>query len=301
VAAAAGYPTPATVAATALCMAGVVPPRSVPAGVGHRGAEGAAVENSLPALAAGAAAVGAVETDVTLSAEGTAWLFHDDTLDAMANATGPACAATDDALRRVAVHGGAAYGLAGVTAPLARLTPALTAGGDRVEWMLDIKTCRWPGGLPPGVALPPGVTVDDAPAGDGCVACVALIEAVAGSLAAAHVSTDRVVFTSTQASALGAVRHRWPTAAAVLSRDVKVAWWRRGALEAEFAPWTGGALEWRLVVARPDVVASINARGGRVYGWTVRGDGAWRGVACGGAGWGITSYPERVAAWRAGK
>jgi len=260
------------------------------------------VENSLPALAAGAAAVGSVETDVTLSAEGTAWLFHDDTLDAMAaNGAGPACAATDAALRRVAVHGGAAFGLAGVTAPLAELTPALAAGGDAVEWMLDIKTCRWPRGLPPGVALPPGVTVDDAPAGDGCVACGPLVEAVAGSLAAANVSTDRVVFTSTQASALGAVRHRWPTAAAVLSRDAKVAWWRRRTLEAEFAPWTGGALEWRLVVARPDVVASINARGGRVYGWTVRSDGAWRGVACGGAGWGITSYPERVAAWRAGK
>lgn len=298
-----GYPTPAAAATTALCMAGLAAPRTHPAAVGHRGAEGAAPENTLPALAAGAAAVGAVEADVTLSADGTAWLYHDERLDSHSNGTGRPCASADAALAAVAVAGGAAYGLAGVTAPLTRLAPALAAVGGGVEWMLDIKTCGWPGGVPPDGTLPAGVTTADAPADpDGCVACPALVAAIGAAVDAAAVSTDAIVFTSTQPSALAAVRSRWPAAAAVLSRDAKAAWRPRRSLLAEFAPWTGGALEWRLALARPDLVAALARRsGGRVYGWTVRGWRAWRAVGCAGAGWGITSYPDRVAGWRAGK
>lgn len=296
-----GYPTPAATAATALCLAGVVPPRSHPHAVGHRGAEGVAPENTLPALTAGAAAVGTVETDVTVSADGTAWLFHDESLDAQSNGTGRPCAATDEVLGGVAVAGGAAYGLANVTAPLTRLAPALTAVSGGVNWMLDIKTCGWPGALPPVGALPPGVSTADAPAEpDSCVACPALVAAIAAALDAAATPTNTVVFTSTQPSALAAVRSRWPAAATVLSRDAKAAWRPLRSLLADFAPWTGGALEWRLAVARPDLVAALTARpSGRVYGWTVRGGGAWRAVGCAGVGWGITSFPSRVAGWRA--
>lgn len=150
-----GYPTPAATATTTLCLAGVVAPRSYPRAVGHRGAEGVAPENTLPALTAGAAAVGIVETDVTVSADGTAWLFHDETLDAQSNGTGRPCAATDAVLGGVRVAGGAAYGLANVTASLTRLAPALTAVGGGVDWMLDVKTCGWPGGPPPRAPSPP--------------------------------------------------------------------------------------------------------------------------------------------------
>ncbi|GAB0489823.1 hypothetical protein MMPV_001048 [Pyropia vietnamensis] len=282
-------------------MAGLAAPRSHPAAVGHRGAEGVAPENTLPALTAGAAAVGTVETDVTVSADGTAWLYHDEVLDLRSNGTGRPCAATDSVLGRVAVAGGAVYGLANVTAPMMQLEPALKAVGGGVDWMLDIKTCGWPDGPPPAGILPAGVTIADAPAEpNGCVSCPALVGAIGRALKAAATPIDAVVFTSTQPSALAAVRSRWPGAAAVLSRDAKAAWRPLRSLLADFVPWTGGALEWRLAVARPDLVAALTARpGGRVYGWTVRGGRAWRAVECAGVGWGITSFPDRVVGWRA--
>lgn len=289
-----GYPTPAATATTTLCLAGVVAPRSYPRAVGHRGAEGVAPENTLPALTAGAAAVGIVETDVTVSADGTAWLFHDETLDAQSNGTGRPCAATDAVLGGVRVAGGAAYGLANVTASLTRLAPALTAVGGGVDWMLDVKTCGWPGGPPPAGTLPAGVTTADAPADpDGCVACPALVGAIADALDAAGTSLDAVVFTSTQPSALAAVRSRWPAAATVLSRDAKAVLRPLRSLLTDFAPWTGGALEWRLAVARPDLVAALTARpGGRVYGWTVRGGGGVAGGGVCGGGLGDYQLPQ---------
>jgi glycerophosphoryl diester phosphodiesterase len=68
----------------------------------HRGLHGPGIiENSRAAFAAAIAAGHGIELDVQPSAEGTAFVFHDDRLDRLADASGPVAEQPESALRAV--------------------------------------------------------------------------------------------------------------------------------------------------------------------------------------------------------
>lgn len=73
-----------------------------PAVMAHRCGGALAPENTLPGLGVTVALGGrGVEFDVMLSADGTPWVIHDETLDRTTDAAGQVCARTDAALATV--------------------------------------------------------------------------------------------------------------------------------------------------------------------------------------------------------
>lgn len=75
------------------------PAWALPRVFAHRCGGALAPENSLAGLRiAAAAGFRAVEFDVMLSADGSPWLIHDETLDRTTNGNGPVCHTHDDAL-----------------------------------------------------------------------------------------------------------------------------------------------------------------------------------------------------------
>lgn len=75
------------------------PAWALPRVFAHRCGGALAPENSLAGLRiAAAAGFRAVEFDVMLSADGSPWLIHDETLERTTNGSGPVCRAHDDAL-----------------------------------------------------------------------------------------------------------------------------------------------------------------------------------------------------------
>ncbi len=101
----------------------------------HRGLHDAAagrVENSLSAIAAAAAAGYGVEIDLQLSADGTAMVFHDDTLERLTAAEGPVAGRSAAELGRLPLIGGG-----GDTIPT--LAGVLAAVAGRVPLLIEIK------------------------------------------------------------------------------------------------------------------------------------------------------------------
>lgn len=79
---------------------------SVP--VAHRALHGAGrPENGLSAIRAAVAAGYGIEIDLQISADGTAMVFHDYTLDRLTGETGPVNARSAEALSRIALNGSA--------------------------------------------------------------------------------------------------------------------------------------------------------------------------------------------------
>ena len=103
--------------------------------VAHRGLHDAAagrLENTLPAAAAAVARGFAIEVDLQLSADGEAMIFHDDTLERLAEAEGPVKARTAADL--------AAIRLRGADAHIPRLDELLATVAGRVPLVLELKT-----------------------------------------------------------------------------------------------------------------------------------------------------------------
>ncbi len=76
--------------------------------IAHRGlhdARAGVVENTAGAAAAAAAGNYGMETDLQISADGEAMVFHDDTLDRLTDATGPVGRQTRAALQQIAFKG----------------------------------------------------------------------------------------------------------------------------------------------------------------------------------------------------
>lgn len=100
----------------------------------HRGYHDAArglIENSLPAFAAAIAAGYGIELDIQLSADGQAVVFHDETLDRVAEAQGPVLARSAAELGRIRLKGSSA------TIPTFAETLALVAG--RAPLLVELK------------------------------------------------------------------------------------------------------------------------------------------------------------------
>lgn len=68
-------------------------------------------ENSRAAIRAALAAGYGIEIDLQLSSDGCAMVFHDDELDRLAQASGPVCALSHEALRATALKGGDGEGI----------------------------------------------------------------------------------------------------------------------------------------------------------------------------------------------
>jgi glycerophosphoryl diester phosphodiesterase len=102
-----------------------------PMGLAHRGGDGAGTENTLAAFQ-DAVDLGyrVLETDLQVTADGVAVLFHDDLLDRVTDASGPVAARTWAELRRVRVGG---------REPIPRLDDAVACFPD-ARWNLDVKT-----------------------------------------------------------------------------------------------------------------------------------------------------------------
>ena len=100
-------------------------------GLAHRGGSKENMENSLTAFRhASALGYRAIETDIQVSADGTIYIFHDDTLDRTTTGTGMFNATTDDELSRITLNNGE---------PIPRLEDALTACPDSLL-NIDVKT-----------------------------------------------------------------------------------------------------------------------------------------------------------------
>ena len=105
----------------------------------HRGAGKLAPENTLAAMRAGfERGYRMVEFDVKLSADGVAFLLHDDTLDRTTNARGPADALTWDELSRLDAGGWHSRAYAGEKIPTFA-TVATWAIENRVACNVEIK------------------------------------------------------------------------------------------------------------------------------------------------------------------
>lgn len=103
--------------------------------VAHRGLHDAGagrLENTLPAAAAAVARGFAIEVDLQLAADGEAVVFHDDTLDRLAAASGPVKARTAAEL--------AGIPLKGTDARIPRLDELLAVVAGRVPLVLELKT-----------------------------------------------------------------------------------------------------------------------------------------------------------------
>lgn len=103
--------------------------------VAHRGLHDAAagrLENTLPAATAAVARGFSIEVDLQLAADGEAVVFHDDSLDRLAAASGPVKARTAAEL--------AAIPLKGTEARIPRLDELLAAVAGRVPLVLELKT-----------------------------------------------------------------------------------------------------------------------------------------------------------------
>jgi len=76
--------------------------------IAHRGLHGKAsgvIENTLRAAEAAIAGGYAIECDVRISKDGEAFVFHDETLDRLTDATGPFCALSAAAIAKVRIRG----------------------------------------------------------------------------------------------------------------------------------------------------------------------------------------------------
>lgn len=110
--------------------------------IAHRGLHDAAagrLENTLPAATAAAERGFSIEVDLQLSADGEAMVFHDDTLDRLAAASGPVKAFDAATLGSLA--------LKGTDARIPTLAALLAAVAGRVPLVLELKTdwSRHPG------------------------------------------------------------------------------------------------------------------------------------------------------------
>ena len=91
---------------------------TLPPVIGHRGAAGHAPENTLAGLRkARDLGVGCVEFDVMLSADGTPFLFHDETLDRTTDGTGPLAGRRWDDIRSLDAGSWFGPGFAGEPVP----------------------------------------------------------------------------------------------------------------------------------------------------------------------------------------
>lgn len=102
----------------------------------HRGLHGhgtGLAENSLPAFAAAVERGFGVECDVRLSADGIAFVFHDDRLDRMTAARGRLTERTSDALDRIALAG---------DGPIPRLSALLSLVAGRTPLLIELKIDR---------------------------------------------------------------------------------------------------------------------------------------------------------------
>lgn len=98
----------------------------------HRGLHGdGIIENSRAAFAAAIAAGDGIECDVQLSADGTAFVFHDDSLDRLTDRTGPVSALSRTEIARIELRD------AGETIPTLEEILALIAG--HVPLLVEIK------------------------------------------------------------------------------------------------------------------------------------------------------------------
>lgn len=103
--------------------------------IAHRGLHdlsGGIVENTLEAAAAAVEHGYGIECDVTASADGEAMVFHDDTLDRVADASGPVHGRTAGDLARLRLHHGAGR--------IATLGDLLTLVAGRVPVVCEIKS-----------------------------------------------------------------------------------------------------------------------------------------------------------------
>jgi len=239
--------------------------------IAHRGASAYAPENTLPAFRR-AVALGAdeVELDVQLSADDRLVLFHDATLDAKTDLTGPVRAHTAAALRRANI--GAWFDRTHRDAearfdptPLVTLEELLEAFGRRLHYHVEIKSEE--------AALP-----------------LVLLETIAR-----HGLGDRVTITSFQRQPLE--RIRW------LAPDVRVGWLvgaadaaaLRAAIDrAAQAGFAQLALPARSLSA--ELVERAQARGLEIRVWGVADlEDARRAIELGSNGL-TADWPERVLA-----
>lgn len=99
----------------------------------HRGLHqgDAPIENSMRAIKEAIAARYGIETDVRLSADGVAFVFHDQHLDRLTDRTGPFADYSAEELDRIELRGG--------NGPIPRLSEVLDQIGDRVPVLIEIK------------------------------------------------------------------------------------------------------------------------------------------------------------------
>jgi glycerophosphoryl diester phosphodiesterase len=103
--------------------------------IAHRGLHGGALlENTLGAAAAAAAANYAIEVDLQLSADGEIVVFHDDTLDRLAEATGPVATRSLAELKQIR--------LKGTEERIPTLSELLALVAGRVPLLLELKSNR---------------------------------------------------------------------------------------------------------------------------------------------------------------
>lgn len=96
----------------------------------HGGGEGL-IENSLPAFAAALDAGFGMECDVRLSADGIAYVFHDDTLDRLTGKTGAFAGFSGPELDIIQLHGNGG--------PIPTLRALLERVGGRAPLLIEIK------------------------------------------------------------------------------------------------------------------------------------------------------------------
>jgi glycerophosphoryl diester phosphodiesterase len=118
------------------------PPLRLPRVIGHRGAAGAAPENTLAGIRK-AKELGAswIEFDVKLTSDGHAILFHDDRLERTTDGRGPVAATTLAAIRRL--DAGSWFGPAFRGEPVPTFDEALTLCAELgLGINVEIKPCR---------------------------------------------------------------------------------------------------------------------------------------------------------------
>ena len=106
--------------------------------IGHRGAAGAAPENTAASLSAGiSAGAGCIEFDVRLSLDGVPFLMHDHTVDRTTDGRGPACSKTWRQLSRLDAGSWFSSRFAGE--PVPSLEQAIELIGCRADMIIELK------------------------------------------------------------------------------------------------------------------------------------------------------------------